>query len=97
MLLILADRFTSAKSVEMTPEKLYDFLVGLQSANHKNEYDVNVKILSPEDLLLPFVGREAAMDEVAAYFKQGICAVEKQVSDQNHCPIPACAWIPGLG
>ena len=97
MLFIVAIHFTSTKSVEMTPEKLYDFLIGLQSANRKNECDFNVKMLSPEDLLLPFVGREAAMDEVAMYFKKGMRAAEEDVYDRNQYPIPACAWIPGLG
>ena len=37
------------------------------------------------------------MDEVAMYFKKGMRAAEEDVYDRNQYPIPACAWIPGLG
>eukprot|EP01031_Cornospumella_fuschlensis_P029578 gene29578-35705_t len=81
----------------MTPKKLHKFMIGLQFKSHKGEYNSNVTLLSQDDLDLPFVGREDALKQISQYYKGGIDAMSRDVSDRNKYPIPACAWIPGLG
>lgn len=81
----------------MKPKNIYNFLIGLQPKNNRGTYNSDVKLLSADDLRLPFVGREDAMDEIAKYFKERITARDAKIDDRMKYPIPACAWIPGLG
>eukprot|EP01032_Pedospumella_encystans_P010936 gene10936-12760_t len=92
-----ASRCTSTTTVAMTPNNLLEFFTDLQSSVHKGTFNSRVKLLSDFDLGLPFVGRQDALDEIAGFYEEGISANEAQVSDRTKYPIPACAWIPGLG
>lgn len=59
--------------------------------------NINFATLSKEDLRIPFVGREDAINFTAEIFK--VCEANKLLGSpvRMDYPILACAWIPGMG